>query len=97
MFPLVFIFGVAIWSRDRKVVKYTLPLIFVGLIISAYQNFIYYFGNSAAVPCDASGVSCYQHLISEFGGYISVPMLALSSFVGLLAIVLVAHFYKKED
>ncbi|MDQ3075896.1 MAG: disulfide bond formation protein B [bacterium] len=98
LFPLVFIFGAAIWSKERKVVKYTLPLITIGFLISVYMNFMYYFGGGdASQPCDASGVSCYQHLVSEFGGYISIPMLALSSFFGLLTLVLVAHFYKKED
>ena len=97
MFPLPFIFGVAIWVKDRKIVKYTLPLVFVGLVIAAYQSFVYYFGDAGNVPCDASGVSCYQRLVSEFGGYISVPTLSLSAFVALLTILLVAHFYKKED
>ncbi len=97
LFPLIFIFAVAIWYKDRKVVKYTLPLICVGFLVSVYQNFFYYFGNSSNLPCDASGVSCYQQLVSEFGGYISIPMLALTIFLALLSVVLVAHFYKKED
>lgn len=97
IFPLVFIFGSAIWHKDRKIVKYVLPLLSVGFIFSVYQNFFYYFGDSGSIPCDASGVSCYQELISVFGGYISFPMLALSGFLALIAIVLVAHFYKKED
>ena len=97
-FPLFLIFGVAIWYKDRKIVKYVLPLLSVGFIISVYQNFVYYFAADASnLPCDASGVSCYQHLVSEFGGYISIPMLALTSFLSLITIVLVAHFYKKED
>lgn len=95
--PLVFIFGMAIWTKDRKVVKYTFPLLLVGFVISVYQNFGYYFGEKGTLPCDASGVSCYQQLVSEFGGYISIPMLALTSFLALITIVLVAHFYKKED
>ena len=97
MFPLPFIFGVAIWVKDRKIVKYVLPLLSVGFLISVYQNFFYYFGESSNLPCDASGVSCYQQLVREFGGYISIPMLALTTFVALITIVLVAHFYKKED
>ncbi len=97
LFPLPFIFGVAIWTKDRKIVKYVLPLLSVGFIISVYQNFFYYFGNGSSQPCDASGVSCYQQLVSEFGGYISIPMLALTIFFALIAVVLVAHFYKKED
>jgi disulfide bond formation protein DsbB len=97
LFPLVFIFGSAIWHKDRKIVKYVLPILSIGFLISIYQNFFYYFGENSSLPCDASGVSCYQRLVSEFGGYISIPMLALTIFFALLAIVLVAHFYKKED
>ena len=98
MLPLPFIFGIAIWAGDRKIVKYVLPLLSVGFLISAYQNFVYYFNPEAAnIPCDASGVSCYQQLVSEFGGYISIPMLALTGFLALITIVLVAHFYKKEQ
>jgi disulfide bond formation protein DsbB len=96
-FPLFLIFGMAIWYKERKIVKYVLPMLSIGFVISVYQNFIYYFGNAANIPCDASGVSCYQQLVHEFGGYISIPMLALSSFLALITVVLVAHFYKKED
>ena len=97
MFPLVFIFGVAIWHKDRKIVKYVLPLLSVGFVIAVYQSFMYYFGDIGNIPCDASGVSCYQQLINEFGGWISFPTLSLFSFISLITIVLVAHFYKKED
>jgi disulfide bond formation protein DsbB len=97
LFPLVFIFGSAIWHKDRKIVKYVLPLLSVGFVISVYQNFMYYFSDSGSLPCDASGISCYQQLVSEFGGYISIPMLALTTYFALIAVVLVAHFYKRED
>lgn len=97
MFPGIFISAAAIWSKDRKIVKYLLPMFSVGFIVSVYQNFFYYFSESSNIPCDASGVSCYQRLVSEFGGYISIPMLALSGFLALLTLVLVAHFYNKED
>ena len=96
MFPLVFIFGIALWDKDKKIIRYTLPLLLAGFLVSLYQNFFYYFGENSNIPCDASGVSCYQRLVSVFGGYISIPMLALTAFFSLLAILLVAHFYKKE-
>jgi disulfide bond formation protein DsbB len=96
MFPLVLMFGVALWDKDRKVIRYALPLLCVGFLISVYQNFFYYFGENSNLPCDASGVSCYQHLVSVFGGYISIPMLALTAFFGLLTLLAVAHFYKKD-
>lgn len=96
MFPLVLFFGIAFWNKDRKIIQYVLPMVFVGFLISIYQNFYYYFGETSSLPCDASGVSCYQRLVSVFGGYISIPMLALTVFLALLSLLAVAHFYKKE-
>lgn len=97
LFPQVFLFGVALWEKNKKIVRYSIPLISVGFVISVYQNFVYYFGDKGNLPCDASGVSCYKQLVSEFGGYISIPMLSLTSFLVILALLLVAHFYKKEN
>ena len=96
MFPLMFLFGIAFWDKDRRVVRYALPLLCMGFLVSAYQNFFYYFGESSSLPCDASGISCYQRLVSEFGGYISIPMMALTAFVALLTLLAVAHFYGKN-
>ncbi len=97
MFPLVLMFGVAFWDKDRKVLRYSLPLVCAGFLVSIYQNFFYYFGESNSLPCDATGISCYQHLVSEFGGYISIPMLALTAFFAMLVILTVTHFYKKVE
>jgi disulfide bond formation protein DsbB len=103
LFPQVFIFGVALWNNFRhqlaeakNVIKYSVLPLCVGFVVSLYQNFVYYFGESGLVPCYASGVSCYKHLISEFGGYISIPMLSLTAFFALLSIVSIAHFYNKD-
>jgi disulfide bond formation protein DsbB len=96
MFPQVFLFGIALWDQDRKVIRYVIPLLSAGFVIALYQNFIYYFGNSANAVCDSSGISCFQHLVSEFGGYISIPMLALTSFFALLVLSLITHFYKED-
>jgi len=97
MFPLAFMFGIALWDKDRRVIRYALPLVCVGLLVSIYQNFFYYFGQNLNLPCDVSGISCYQRLVSEFGGYISIPMLALTGFFALLVLLLVAHFYNREN
>ena len=96
MFPIVFLFCISIYTKDNNVIKYIAPLGVIGFGISLYQNYFYYFGNSSTLPCDASGVSCYQKLISEFGGYISFPMFALTVFLAILVLVSVAYFYKQE-
>lgn len=97
LYPLVFIFGVAFWNKDKKIIRYVLPLLSVGFVISVYQNFRYYFGETGNLPCDASGISCYQQLVSEYGGYISIPMLALTAFFVLIVLMLVGHFVNKEN
>ena len=97
MFPQTFLFGMALWKKDRGVMKYSFLLLFVGTLISIYHNLFYYFGEATNLPCDASGVSCYQHLVSEFGGYISIPMLALTGFISLLTLIAVAYFYNQEE
>jgi len=96
MFPTLFLFGTALWDKDRRVIRYAASLLSAGFLISIYQNFFYYFGNASTLPCDATGVSCYQHLVSEFGGYISIPMMALTAFFALLTLLSVAHFYPKQ-
>ena len=97
MYPLVFMFGIALWDKDRRVIRYALPLLCAGFLVSVYQNFIYYFGESSSLPCDASGVSCYKQYVSVFDGYISIPMLALTAFFAILVTVLIAHFHRKEN
>ena len=96
MFPLVFLYGIALWYKDKMVAKYTFPIVIVGLLFAIYQNFFYYFSESSSLPCDASGISCYQRLISEFGGYISLPMLSLTIFFTILILILINCFYKTE-
>ena len=97
IFPQVILFAVALWDHDKKVIRYSIPLLCIGFIVSIYQNFVYYFGSGNIGACDASGISCYQHLVSEFNGYISIPMLSLTTFLVLLSISLVAHFYQNKN
>ncbi len=109
MFPSFILFATALWHRparvdnvsrlggDRAVLRYVTPLVVIGFLISVYHNFFYYFGETSSLPCDASGVSCYQHLVSEFGGYISIPMLSLTAFFALLTLLAVSHFSTKIE
>ena len=96
LFPQTFLFGVAWFRKDRNVFWYSMPLLLVGTLDALYLNYIYYFDPNSSV-CDASGVSCVQRLVSEMGGYISIPMLSLTSFISLVTLLLVVYFYKKEN
>jgi len=95
LFSQVVLFGMAYLKKDRKVAHYSFPLLAAGFFVAIYQNFIYYFQASTA-SCDASGVSCVQRLVDEFGGYISFPMFSLITFIALMTVLVVARFYKKQ-
>ncbi len=90
LYPTCILFGLAWIKKDRNISYYIFPLLGLGAFVAIYHNFIYYFGEGIA-PCDATGVSCVQRLVSEFGGYISIPSLALTSFIALAILLLVAH------
>ena len=92
LFPQVFILGIAYFRKDIKAFDYSIVLLFVGSLFSFYNNFIYYFRGSSG-PCDASGVSCGVRYVYELGGYVSIPMMALTSFVFLICVLLIGKKY----
>lgn len=83
MYPLVLIFGAAIWTEDSQFSKYTLPLSFLGLGIAIYHNLLYYgIIPDSITPC-TQGISCTSKQV-EYLGFITIPLLSLASFIGLV-------------
>ena len=96
MFPVLFLFGIDLWRRTKNSKLYAMALVVVGMGIAIYHNYSYYFIGGDG-PCDASGVSCNQILVSELGGYISIPMLSLTGFFAIFVILLVSILYKNNS
>ena len=79
MYPLLLVYGSAIWTQDEGYIKYEFPLIGLGLAISLYHNLLYYSVIAdSLVPC-SEGVSCTSKQIELFG-FLTIPLLALISF-----------------
>jgi len=92
MYPLVVIIGVGIVTRDRRMKNYAVPLCLIGLAISIYHNLLYYgIIPESIAPC-TQGISCTSRQI-EWLGFITIPLLALTAFIGLALCLL---FYKPE-
>jgi len=88
MYPLVIIFGVGILLKDKIVQYYAWPLIVIGWLIAAYHNLLYYnILPEAAAPC-AAGVSCTTKFFAWFG-FITIPLLSLTAFTILGALMLI--------
>ncbi len=79
LYPLVFIFGVALFTEDSGYRKYAFPLALIGFLISIYHNLLYFgFITEALAPC-TQGVSCSSKQLQLFG-FVTIPLLSLLMF-----------------
>jgi disulfide bond formation protein DsbB len=80
MYPLVFLLGVGIVRKDKKIYSYVLPLSIIGSLIALYHSLLYWkIIPENAAPCTA-GVSCTTKFIEWFG-FITIPFLSLLAFL----------------
>jgi len=91
MYPQVFIIGVALMIKDKKVPYYVLPLSIIGWVISFYHVLLY----NKILPeaqgfCEA-GISCTTKYVSYFG-FLSIPMM---SFIAFTLITFSTFYYYK--
>lgn len=92
MYPLVFIFLAHLLYPDKSVLKYSLPLVIVGLGISIYHNLlILKIIPETLSPC-VQGVPCSVDYLNWFG-FITIPSL---SFIAFLTIFIALIAYKKR-
>jgi disulfide bond formation protein DsbB len=88
LFPLVIILAAGLFPFDKSVVKYVLPLVIVGWLMSLYHTLLY-----AGIipeniqPC-TQGVSCTEEYIDLFG-FLSIPMLSFLAFSTLLTLLII--------
>lgn len=93
IYPLVLLIPVGIMLKDKRLASYILPLTVVGLIVSIFQNLLYYkVIPEAIMPC-VDGVSCTTKYIDYFG-FLTIPLLSLLS---LIAITVLMVIYKKQN
>lgn len=93
IYPLIVLLPVGILKKDPRIADYVLSLTVVGLLISIFQNLLYYKVIPESIsPCTA-GVSCTTKYV-EYFGFISIPLL---SFIALASITYVMVVYKKSN
>lgn len=90
LYPLVIILPLGLFPLDKKVIRYTLPLVIIGAIIAFYQNLLYYKVIPETLSPCRQGVSCTA-VYFEWFGFVSIPLLALAGFVVILILLLMAE------
>jgi len=89
LYPQVVLFLVALWKRDLSIADYSIALSIIGGAIALYQHALQILPGSG-LPCPASGSSCSQRILFEFG-YMTYPLMAFSLFVFLIVVMLIVR------
>jgi disulfide bond formation protein DsbB len=87
LYPQVIMLGIALWKSDHRVSDYSLGLSIPGALVAFYHYYGQMF-NTSALPCKtAEAISpCAQRFVLEFG-YVTIPMMALTTFIVLIALM----------
>ncbi len=94
LYPEALLLGLALWKEDRTITDYVIALSGLGLLLSIYQKYIE-LGGVSVLPCSATAVSCSKVYVVEFG-YITIPVMALTSFAFVLVLMLVHNYMTKR-
>lgn len=95
MYPLVVIFSISIWKKDKNVAFFALPLSILGLIISIYHNLLYFKIIPESIQPCTIGASCTAKQIEWFG-FITIPFLSFLSFLTITILMLIHEKYSNN-
>lgn len=96
LYPLTILFPLGLIYKDRYIYRYTLPLALIALVISVYQNLLYYrIIPENLSPC-SSGISCTTKYI-EYFGFISIPLLALIATAVIIISLIISKKYARRS
>lgn len=84
LYPQAIISGVALFVNDNSIKKYLLPLSLIGGAIALYHILLQMFPN--VLQCGDESVSCATNQFAGFG-YITIPVMSLTSFLLILVIL----------
>ena len=96
LYPLAALFGAELIHEEKGHALWWSGLILSvgGLLVSAYQYFATAFF-PGSLACAASVVSCAKVYFTNFG-YITIPMMALTSFAAIAFLLLASRPEKKK-
>ena len=94
IYPMAFILLTGIYLKSNETTAFLLPFSIVGLGISIYHNLVYYKIISIFIPCSESAPCTAQQL--NWFGFITIPMLSLSTLILLLGLNLATILISKK-
>jgi disulfide bond formation protein DsbB len=92
LYPQVILLGMAAWKKDSYIADYSIVLSLFGAGVALYQHALQMLPGSG-LPCPATGASCAQRFLFEFG-YITYPLMAFTLFAFLIVVALILRARK---
>lgn len=88
MYPQVFLYGLALLKKDKKIADYGILLSIVGAVIAGY-HYLLQIGAAPSLACGVVGYSvhCSQRFVLQYG-YITIPMMAFTVFLLIIVLLL---------
>ena len=89
IYPLVFLFGLALWRREKVIIPYGLVMSAVGFLIAAY-HYLLQLGIAPSVNCGVIGyaAACSQRFVMAFG-FITIPLMSATAFALIFLLLLI--------
>lgn len=92
LYPQLILFGMELYKKDRSIIDFSIAFAILGSLTSIYHVYVENGGSSslgcsALTPTNANVVSCATRYIYEFG-YVTMPIMALSLSLFIIAILL---------
>lgn len=94
MYPQVIVLGLALWLKDKKIWLTSIILSAIGSIFSISHILLQVGIRQSTGACEAVGVSCTKIDVLIFG-WITIPIMCLILFVGILTFASIAHMKEK--
>lgn len=97
MYPQTILLGIALYKKDKGIIKYALILSIIGGFI-ALCHYILQTTNISILPCSAIGysVACSKVFVLRFG-YITIPVMALSAFLLMIISLIFANTNQQDE
>ncbi|MBI2574288.1 disulfide bond formation protein B [Candidatus Woesearchaeota archaeon] len=96
MYPLVLMFGIALWKKANDVFKYALALSVAGAAIAAYHYGLQVYAKLTpgfTDSCSATSVSCAAAPSWTFG-FVTIPLMSLVAFI-MVALICITSMRSK--
>ena len=95
LYPWSVILGIAAWRRDASIKVYAIPVLCIGVVISAYHSWIQWFPPSNGTSFCSATTPCTLKYVNEFS-FVTLPFMALSAAVFMIALLFASDPYDVE-